>query len=201
MEKNAQGLGRQWLTPNEAAALLMVSPVTVRAWAARGELPAETTAGGHRRFLRGELERFARLRGLRLLEPKPAPATAGLRVLVVDDDSVFADFLAELLRQHGAEVAIALDGFAAGRAVERWQPSVVLLDLKMPGLDGFDVCRALKASPNTRDIRVLALTGYPSPENVAAIVAAGAEACLAKPVDTLRLLSTLGLQDAAREHA
>ena len=201
MERHAQGLGRQWLTPNEAAALLMVSPVTVRAWAARGELAAETTAGGHRRFLRGELERFARVRGLRLLESRPASAQGALRVLVVDDDASFAGFLSELLRLHGAEVTIALDGFAAGRAVERWQPSVVLLDLKMPGLDGFDVCRALKGSPGTRDIRVLALTGHASPENVAAIVAAGAEDCLAKPLDPARLLRALGLEDAARASA
>lgn len=201
MDRSAQGAGRAWLTPNEAAALLMVSPVTLRAWAARGELLAETTAGGHRRFLRGELERFARVRGLRLLEASPAGRAGAPRILVVDDDSAFASYLSELLRQQGAEVAVALDGFAAGRAVERWQPSVVLLDLKMPGLDGFDVCRALKASPATRDIRVIALTGYPSPENAAAIVAAGAEDCLGKPLDAARLLRALGLQETTRASA
>ena len=201
MEDGSQVPGRRWLTPNEAAVLLMVSPVTVRAWAARGELVAQTTAGGHRRFLRGELERFARARGLRLLDSRIASDAGALRILVVDDDAAFADFVAELLREQGAEVLVAPDGFAAGRAVERWQPAIVLLDLRMPGLDGFDVCRALKASPTTRDIRVLAVTGYPTPENMAAILAAGAEACFGKPLDTAQLLRALGLQEAARGRA
>ena len=179
----------------------MVSPVTVRAWAARGELAAQTTAGGHRRFLRVELERFARDRGLRLLEGASAAGDGPLRVLVVDDDPIFAGFLDELLRQHGAQTRVALDGFAAGREVERWQPSVVLLDLRMPGLDGFDVCRALKASPTTRDIRVLAMTGFPTPDNVAAILAAGAEACFGKPLDSAQLLRALGLREVARAGA
>ena len=198
MDDGTEGVGRRWLTPTEAAALLMVSPVTLRAWAARGGLSARTTAGGHRRFLRDEIERFARARGLCLADAGTPLPDAAPRVLVVDDDAAFAGFLVELLRQHGAEATVALDGFAAGRAVERWQPSVVLLDLRMPGLDGFEVCRALKESPATRGMRVIALTGYPTPENIGAILAAGAENCFAKPIDNDRLLRALGLQKVAR---
>src|SRR5437868_972690 len=71
------------LTPNEVAELLMVNPVTVRQWAARGLLRSLTTPGGHRRFLLRDVEEFARSRG-----STPAPRNSGRpeRVLIVDDD-------------------------------------------------------------------------------------------------------------------
>lgn len=199
METSAGRTAKAWLTPTEAAGLLMVSPVTVRAWAARGELPAEVTAGGHRRFLLTDLQKFAARRGLRLLEPaNPLPASGPLRVLVVDDDRPFADYLHEFLGLQGATVEVAYDGFAAGRLVERFRPDVVLLDLRMPGLDGFAVCRVLKGAEATRHIRVVAMTGYPSDDYRARIADAGADACLAKPLDTASLLSQLGLSAEVR---
>lgn len=183
-------LEKPYLTPTEAAALLMVAPVTLRAWAAKGLLRAQATAGGHRRFLRRDLERFAHDRGLRLSDRMPE--SSDLRVLVVDDDRLFADFLVDFLGNRGAQVVACYDGFEAGRRVERFAPDIVLLDLMMPGIDGIEVCRGLKADRNTRHIRVLAMTGYPSEANVAAIRAVGAEDCLAKPIDHERLLTAIG---------
>jgi CheY-like chemotaxis protein len=68
----------------------------------------------------------------------------------------------------------------------------VLIDLMMPGMDGIEVCRELKADKATRHVRVLAMTGYPSEANQSAILGAGAEVCLAEPIDHDRLLSPLG---------
>lgn len=191
---------KPYLTPNEAARLLMVAPVTLRAWATKGLLNAHTTVGGHRRFLRQDLAQFAAQRGMRLLESTPedgpSPETAGgLRVLVVDDDHRFAAFLRELLEMNGVTAALAFDGFAAGRMVESFKPDTVLLDLRMPGLDGFAVCRQLKSSPATSRIRVIAMTGYAPLDSRAAIVEAGAELCLAKPFTNAQLLSLLGIGD------
>lgn len=181
---------KPYLTPTEAAALLMVAPVTLRAWAAKGLLRAQATAGGHRRFLRRDLERFARDRGLRLSDR--IPESSELRVLVVDDDRLFADFLVEFLGNRGAQAVACYDGFAAGRRIESYAPDVVLLDLMMPGMDGIEVCRELKADRNTRAIRVIAMTGYPSDANLSTILAAGAEVCLSKPLDHERLLNAIG---------
>lgn len=183
-------LEKPYLTPTEAAALLMVAPVTLRAWAAKGLLRAQATAGGHRRFLRRDLERFARDRGLRLSDR--IPDSGELRVLVVDDDRLFADFLVEFLGNRGAQAVACYDGFAAGRRVESFGPDLVLLDLMMPGMDGIEVCRDLKADRNTRHIRVLAMTGYPSDANQAAILGVGAEVCLSKPLDHEKLLAAIG---------
>jgi excisionase family DNA binding protein len=185
-------LEKPYLTPTEAAALLMVAPVTLRAWAAKGLLRAQATAGGHRRFLRRDLERFARDRGLRLSDR--IPESNEMRVLIVDDDHLFADFLVEFLTGRGAQAVAVYDGFAAGRRVESFAPDVVLLDLMMPGMNGVEVCRQLKVEKTTRHIRVLAMTGYADGAEKSAVLDAGAEICVAKPLDYERLLSLVGLQ-------
>ena len=187
MKRNSHD--RAYMTPNEVAELLMVSPVTVRQWAQKGWIRAITTAGGHRRFLRQDVEQFARERGMEL------SADAPTRVLVVDDNRAFARYLADLLANQvtSIETETAHDGFDAGRKVLQFSPDIVLLDLKMPGMDGFSVCQQLKQDDATKHIRIVAMTGYFTPDNEAKILQAGAEACLAKPFDKHVLLKVLGL--------
>jgi len=184
---------KDYYTPNEVAQLFMVSPVTVRQWAQKGLLTAALTAGGHQRFLHQELIRFAHERGLTL----NWPGQGTTKILIVEDDEQVAGFLYEFLQgRPGIEaVDIAESGFEAGRKVQSFNPSVVLLDLMMPGMDGFAVCQNLKADPITRGIRVLAMTGYPTADNIERIMDAGAEVCLAKPIDTVRLMELLRIAD------
>ena len=183
---------KDYFTPNEVAQLFLVSPVTVRQWAQKGLLRAALTAGGHRRFLRQDLVSFAQERGLTL----NWLVRGKTRILIVDDDALLTPFLYEFLEgRPGIEaVDVAANGFEAGRKVHSFRPNLMLLDLMMPGMDGFTVCGNLKADPSTRNIRVLAMTGYPSAENIDLILRAGAEVCLEKPVDTDRLLDLLRLE-------
>ena len=183
---------KDYFTPNEVAQLFLVSPVTVRQWAQKGLLRAALTAGGHRRFLRQDLVSFAQERGLTL----NWLVRGKTRILIVDDDALLTPFLYEFLEgRPGIEaVDVAANGFEAGRKVHSFRPNLMLLDLMMPGMDGFTVCGNLKADPSTRNIRVLAMTGYPSAENIDRILRAGAEVCLEKPVDTDRLLDLLRLE-------
>lgn len=185
------------LTPQEVAALLNVAPVTVRAWAQKGLLAACTTPGGHRRFPREEVERFARENGL-WLPPKTSPRPP--RVLIVDDDRQVAGYLVEFLRGLEPPVAVEAvhDGFAAGYQVHGFKPDMVLLDLMMPGMDGFQVCRRIKQEASTAAVRVIAMTGFPTPEHQQRILEAGAECCLPKPLDESVLLAVLGLGREAR---
>ncbi len=177
---------KPYLTPSEAANLLMVSPITVRAWAQKGLLPSETTPGGHRRFLRENVEQFAK-------QSKTPPPRSDLRILVVDDDKQVTGFLVEWLTglDEPFIVSSAADGFEAGSKVYSFEPDIILLDLMMPKLDGFAVCRQIKVDPDISDIRVIAMTGYLSPENERRILEAGAEACIPKPVDMQLLLKLL----------
>lgn len=182
---------KPYLSPKEVATMLRVQPVTVRAWAQSGQLPALTTPGGHRRFLPKDIARFAAARGVRLDPDDRLDITP--KVLVVDDERPVANYLAEFLNAHGAHTAIAYDGIDAGRKVQTFAPDFILLDLMMPGLDGFEVCAQVKADPATRDIRIVAMTGVYTREYSLQVTAAGAEHCLPKPLDHDRLLQILGL--------
>jgi CheY-like chemotaxis protein len=81
--------------------------------------------------------------------------------------------------------------------VESFRPHALVLDLMMPGMDGFEVCRKLRERPTLNHIRIVAITGFLSQENVDRVLAAGADACLPKPLDSERLVAELGL--AAQE--
>ncbi len=171
-------------TTFEAAKLCHVSPLSIINWVNAGRLPAFRTPGGHRRIRREDLVRFMRENGIPL--PEDLRESSGRpRVLVVDDDAYVRDVLAEHLRtrQKPYEIATAADGFEAGRLVATFRPDVVLLDLRMPGLDGFHVCRAIKASPETAATIVIAMTGFYTSEMEARILECGALRCLAKPVE------------------
>lgn len=185
---------KPYLTPNEVAQWMMVSPVTVRGWAQKGLLQAEVTPGGHRRFRREEVGRFAR-------QWNPVGNQGPLRVLIVDDDRAVVGFLRALLEggAHQTIVETAYDGFDAGRKVHTFFPDIVLLDLMMPGIQGIEVCRQIKQLPGLANVRVIAMSGYLSPENEAELLAAGAECCLSKPIDTTRLLKVMGLGET--QHA
>ena len=191
-----QSKRKQYLTPNEVADLLMVSPITIRQWATKGDLPALTTPGGHRRFVWKEVERFARQKGVAL-----RPMSGDLhRILIVDDDQQFASFLLEYFNvnyQDQVEMELANDGFEAGQKIETFHPDIVILDLMMPGLNGFDVCKRIKSEPRTKAIRVIAMTGYFTEESAKRIRQEGAETCLAKPLDMDNLNQLLGLELSA----
>jgi len=180
------------LSPSEAARLLGISPVTLSKWARKGAIKAHQTLGRHRRYTYTEIQRFARAQGMTLFVADTSPS----RVLVVDDDPQFSTFLLDVLTEAtvGLMAKRAGDGFEAGRLIHKFRPQIVLLDIMLPGVDGFEVCRQLQADPETREIRVIAMTGYYSKETTQRILQAGAEACLQKPFSRVQLLDALGLQ-------
>lgn len=179
-----------YLSPGETARVLGVTPATLRGWTSRSILRAETTEGGHRRYPVNDVLRLAKKKG-KYLE---LPENLSLRVLVVDDDEQFSIFIQEVLEGMPAvsEVSVANSGYVAGNLIPRFKPDVVLLDLKMPGLDGFEVCRLIKADPETRFTRVIAMSGYCTSENRQEIIRAGAESCLSKPFSVESLEQALG---------
>lgn len=183
-------LDKPYLTPNEVATLFLVSPITVRQWAQKGLLKAEITVGGHRRFLRREVEHFAREHRLSGARFASGPSLA--RLLVVDDDRQLVGYLRELLSEiENLQVETAYDGFDAGTKMQVLRPHVVLLDLMMAGLNGFEVCQRIKADSQTRDARVITMTGFTSPENTDRSLLAGAEQCLAKPLEAAVVLELM----------
>ena len=125
--------------------------------------------------------------------PKPAVAArkeaqgAARRLLVVDDNVDAATTQAALLRLLGHEVEVAYDGEAALAKARAFRPEIVLLDLGMPGMDGFEVARRLRASDEGSRMKVVAQTGWGQEEDRRRTRDAGFDAHLAKPVDIASL--------------
>ena len=129
--------------------------------------------------------------------PVDGPATSApdgwlhRRVLVADDNRDAADTLAELLRTLGADVTVAYDGTQAlQRCMER-EPEIAVLDIGMPGLDGCDVARALRARPDGARIKLVALTGWGQAADRDRVAAAGFDHHLLKPVGVPELSALL----------
>lgn len=108
------------------------------------------------------------------------------RVLVVDDNHDEAETLAQILEMRGHEVAVAHDGPGAVASALADRPDVVLCDIGLPGMDGYEVARKLRAS-SASHIRLVAVSGYAQPEDVARATEAGFDAHVAKPPDPERL--------------
>jgi signal transduction histidine kinase/ActR/RegA family two-component response regulator len=119
-----------------------------------------------------------------------AGSIANCRILVVDDNRDAADSLRMLLRFLGAEVAAVNDGKAALEALRTYRPSVILLDIGMPGMDGYEVARRMRQQPEGRDITLVALTGWGQDKDRRQSKEAGFDHHLTKPleIDTLQEL-------------
>jgi len=113
-----------------------------------------------------------------------------LRVLVVDDNRDAADSLADLLRLRGAEVQVCYDGPSALQAAEEFQPDAGLLDVNMPGMDGCELARRLRASA-TRPLLLVAITAIEGPEEARREEVAGFDVHLTKPADPARVVTLL----------
>ncbi|SPA17609.1 two-component regulatory system protein; signal transduction histidine kinase ATPase [Cupriavidus taiwanensis] len=113
------------------------------------------------------------------------------RILLVDDNRDAADSLAMLLEMCGHEVTIAYDGSEALHVAPRCRPHIALIDLAMPGMDGFEVVRAMRGVAGTESTRFVALTGFGQPADRQHTEAAGFDAHLVKPVELETLFGTI----------
>jgi CheY-like chemotaxis protein len=127
-----------------------------------------------------------------------APVT-GRRVLVVDDNRDFADSLAAVLRLAGNEVCVTYDGLEAVGAAGMWRPDVVLLDIGLPLLNGYDTARRIRDTLGKRNPLLVAITGWGQEEDRRRSRAAGFEHHLVKPIDPAELTTFLAAALAARE--
>lgn len=121
--------------------------------------------------------------------PAVAPAVPGpepprhRRVLIIEDDRDAAETLGEILELSGHEVALAFTGPQGLETAHRFQPEVILCDIGLPGMDGWSVARELRAAPETRHTRLIALTGFGLPDDRRRTFEAGFDRHLTKPVD------------------
>ncbi len=170
------------LSTSAVARLLGVAVGSIANWIDRGQLKAGRTPGGHRRVAVADLVDLLRRQKLPIPpELKPSPP----RILIVDDEESFTHWLAgEIKAEHpDYDVLEAHDGFAAGELVGSLKPHVVFLDLRMPGMDGFEVCQQIKSKEETKDTVVIAMTAYPSEKSKRRILDCGAQTYMVKPLE------------------
>lgn len=184
----------------DVAKMCHVSPSSVIRWIREGRLHASTTVGGHNRICGEDV--VSLLETLRLPIPNELTANSPqnesemkdegpARVLIVDDDPEICRFFQLFFKRNYSPFLIefAHEGFKAGWIAHAFRPHVVLLDLMMPGLDGFSACELIRQFPELNHTQIIAMTGYGAQHRDRAL-SLGANGYLEKPFseETLRLL-------------
>ncbi|MFK7818672.1 MAG: response regulator [Planctomycetaceae bacterium] len=166
------------LTSGEVARLCNVNFRTVLRWIERGELAAYKLPGrGDNRIRMEDFLEFVAVNQMPVPEEFHPQQH---RVLVVDDEAHMARSIRRVLVREGFEVKIASDGFRAGTYLGTFAPSVVTLDLQMPGLTGFDVLSFIRQTSGLEKVRILVVSGMDDGDLDRAL-AEGADATLTKP--------------------
>jgi DNA-binding response OmpR family regulator len=119
--------------------------------------------------------------------PPPATPTPP-RILIADDNPQGAELLEAYLADGDWELRTAVDGEETLKQVAEWSPDLILLDVMMPRISGFEVCKRLRANAKTRDIAVLMITALDQPSDIERAVEAGTDDFLSKPINKAELL-------------
>jgi two-component system, OmpR family, response regulator VicR len=174
----------RYLTTGEVASRCQVSVGTVKNWIDAGKLEAFRTPGRHFRVRASELRRFQAAFGF------GAESDESPKILVVDDQQDFVDLALDALRDlvPGARVEGVCGGYEALLRIGSFQPHLLVLDLRMPGLDGFEVCRRVKEAPASKGTKILAMTGFEDDQAEQLALTCGADAFVSKRAG----LATLG---------
>ena len=148
------------LSTTKVASFCHVSHAAVCNWVKAGKLKAYRTPGGQYRIEPGVLVEFMKHHGMPI--PQELTPRTAKRIVVVDDEAEILELAKRALGADAAgyDVETAQDGYTAGRLVHSLLPELVVLDIRMPGLDGIAVCRNIKADPATRHTKVLVVTAY-----------------------------------------
>jgi excisionase family DNA binding protein len=173
---------RAFYTTFEISQICGVNPTTVQNWVKGNKLRAFQTPGGHRRVRREDLVAFMREFGM----PLPGELTQDPPlIMIVDDEIEVLDMLEELMKSEDEDfrVAKAQNGVEALLMIGERKPELLILDIKMPGMNGYEVCNKLKSSPGTQNIKIVAISGDHSAAVKERILSSGADLFFTKPLE------------------
>jgi len=180
-------MNEEILTVYKASQYCNVAPKTIINWIDAGHIKAYKTVGGHRRIRKPDLEEFMRRQGI----PLPSEEMPGekKRILIVDDDPIIVETLVMALEEdnHDYEIISASDGFEAGLQVNHFHPHLMILDIMMPDIKGYDVCKKIKENEETRDTKIIVLSAYLDDEKFKRMKEYGADLCFSKPLPLPKL--------------
>jgi excisionase family DNA binding protein len=169
------------LTTSEVAQYCQVTNDGVVKWIKAKKLRAYSTPGGHYRIRKSDFKDFLGRYGMPV--DTNFFAEEKKRILVVDDESTIVDVISQALGDaQSFQVSSAKDGYEAGLKIGTFKPDLIILDIMMPHMDGIEVCKRIKADPDTETIKVVAITGHPEQGNIDRAYRSGADLCLMKPL-------------------
>lgn len=182
---------KKTLTTYDIADHCQVVPRTVSQWIKEGKLKAYHTPGNHSRV---QTEDF-----LDFLKKYDMPVPAGLlpksnkkKVLIVDDDKSMVDAIYHILqRKKVYDLEIAYNGFEAGEKFADFKPDLIILDIKMPGLDGYQVCSRIRSNQHNRNVKILLISGIINLKEIGPIQDSGADDYLQKPFSNKVLMEKI----------
>ncbi|MBM4339776.1 MAG: response regulator [Deltaproteobacteria bacterium] len=170
------------LTVSQASKYCNVSPKTIINWIEAGHLKAYKTVGGHRRIKKEDMDKFLRDKGMPL--PDEGKGEERKKILVVDDDKIIVETIVQALEEdeYGYEMISASDGFEAGLQVNHFKPDLLILDIMMPDINGYEVCQKVKSNPETKETKIIVLSAYLNDGAFKQMKDHGADACFSKPL-------------------
>lgn len=181
----------KFMKTSEAADYLGVSRSSITNWVRQEVLDAASTPGGHYLFSQEQLDNFAVERGMSI--PENVQTEANFRILSIDDDKEFREFVSEALEVYsGYELKEAEDGMQGALLVGTWRPDLVIVDLRMPNMNGVEFCRLLKKDKSTDRVKIIIASAYLSSEVKEEITSLGVDAILEKPVRLASFVATVG---------
>ncbi len=177
-------LNKKFFTTGDIARIFGVSRISAYKWVVSGKIKSFKIPGGRYKITRKDLVDFIKKSGL---DARLAGfiQQEDIKILIVDDQKLIIQTVRDYMeRMHPPwHISSASDGFEAGRMVSRINPDIVILDLFLPGINGFNLCRSIKNDPHTKNIKIIVITGYPTDENIRKAKESGADAVLPKPFD------------------
>jgi CheY-like chemotaxis protein len=181
----------RYYTSHQVGNLLQVNPSSVVKWINDGLLQAFRTPGGHRRVAAVELVRFAQHHGMPV--PDELQGLTATKVVVADDETRFLSAFQRAVKPFYSEIELhtAENGVDALVLIGQVKPDILVIDLRMPGVDGFQVLERLHANPETAAITMIAISGEMSDSNAAQCREFGAVETLQKPVRLPALVETI----------
>jgi excisionase family DNA binding protein len=185
-------------TTFEAARICHVTHHSIKNWIKQGLIKASRTPGGHYRILEEDLTEF-REKYHMFPEEKRRDRPV---VMVVDDEQDALDLIERVLSEENVDIVKVSNATEVGLKVAQLTPDLILLDFLMPEVNGFEVCKALRANEQTKDIPIMAVTCLTKEEDIERIFDVGADEYLAKPFkvdDLLEKVRELLAKDEDRQ--
>ncbi len=185
------------LSLGKAAEICTITRWTLWSYVKSGELKASRTPGGHYRVTKKDLYDFIHNKGM---ETKKESDLSLAKIMVVDDDPKIREFIIHILETEGNEVVGAADGFEAGQKSIKFKPDIMIVDIFMPNMDGFEVCTQMRRNHDTMTTNIIAISGYSDEGTRKKILDAGADLFIPKPlsrntvIDAVSKLSGISLK-------